>query len=187
MKASTQMTIIKTGLGRMFSMIFLTISLCMVVLAGRQFYVGLMDGKELVNIFVQSINTLIVSLAIFELGIGILKEYGSHEEESNIYTLIRRTVARFVGTVSIALVLESLIMIIKYSQLDLAGNLHYPVAILVGASVLLIGLGLFLHLSRKDCEEREERMPLWQPHREAAPSRKRPGQEAVVEFRGSGF
>ncbi|WP_303720574.1 hypothetical protein [Malonomonas rubra] len=43
-------------------------------------------------------------------------------------------------------------MIIKYSQLDLAGNLYYPVGILVSASILLAGMGLFLHLTRSDCE-----------------------------------
>ena len=75
------------------------------------------------------------------------------EVELNTYQLIRRTIARFVGTVCIALVLESLIMIIKYSQLDLAVNLYYPVGILVGTSALLVGMGLFLHLTRGDCPE----------------------------------
>jgi len=39
-------------------------------------------------------------------------------------------------------------MIIKYSQLDLAGNLFYPVAVVVAASLLLMSLGLFLRWSR---------------------------------------
>jgi hypothetical protein len=99
---------------------------------------------------------LIIALAIFELGIGILKEYGNREEEFNTYILVRRTITRFVGTVTIALVLESLIMIIKYSQLELAGNLNYPVAILAATSLLLISLGLFLHFSRFDCEENDK-------------------------------
>ena len=99
---------------------------------------------------VESINTTIISLAIFELGIGISKEYAVAEDEENIFQVIRRTITRFVGTVCIALVLESLIMIIKYSQLDLAGNLYYPVAILTGTSVLLLSLGVFLHFTRNE-------------------------------------
>ena len=43
--------------------------------------------------------------------------------------------------------LEGLIMIIKYSQLDLAGNLYYPVAIIVSTALLLAALGLFLWLA----------------------------------------
>jgi len=37
--------------------------------------------------------------------------------------------------------------VIKYSQLDLAGNLGYPVAIIASASLLLLSLGGFLRLT----------------------------------------
>lgn len=141
---------IKIWMGKIFSVLFLSLSLLLIALAGYQFYTGLAQQKEVVSIFVQSINTAIISLAIFELGIGIGKEYSEPEEDENTYLVIRRTITRFVATVCIALVLEALIMIIKYSQLDLAGNLYYPVGILVGASVLLTSLGLFLHFSRRD-------------------------------------
>jgi len=173
----------KIATGLMFSLIFLAIALFLTALAGFQFYSGLTDGKELVNIFIQSVNTLIVSLALFELGLGIGKEYATHDEEHNTYAVVRRTIARFIGTVCIALVLESLIMIIKYSQLDMAGNLYYPVGIMAGASVLLMGMGVFLHLTRADCHERErepdwrpvldrEGMPLVRPDRHGRPGRK---------------
>ena len=141
---------LKTIMGRMFSLLFLATALLLMALAGYQFYAGLAAQKEPVSILVQSINTGIISLAIFELGIGIGKEYAATEEEENTFQVVRRTITRFVGTVCIALVLESLIMIIKYSQLDLAGNLYYPVGILGGASALLIALGLFLHFTRLD-------------------------------------
>ena len=58
--------------------------------------------------------------------------------------MLRRTMPRFIGTVCIALSLEALIMVIKYSQLELAGNLYYPVAIIVSTAFLLTALGLFL-------------------------------------------
>lgn len=56
---------------------------------------------------------------------------------------------RFIGTVCVALSLEGLIMVIKYSQLDMAGNLYYPVAIISSTALLLTSLGLFLHFTRK--------------------------------------
>jgi magnesium-transporting ATPase (P-type) len=142
----------KTWMGRMFSATFLAAAIFLVCFAIFQFVSGLQAGKDLINVFVQSINTGIISLAIFELGIGIGAEYVNHEEESCTFKIVRRTIMRFVGTVCIALVLEALIMIIKYSQLELAGNLNYPVAILGGVSLLLAGLGIFLHLTRKDVE-----------------------------------
>ncbi|MEJ6077071.1 hypothetical protein MT391_00770 [Vibrio sp. 1-Bac 57] len=48
-----------------------------------------------------------------------------------------------------ALSLEGLIMVIKYSQLDLAGNLYYPVAIITSTALLLSSLALFLYLTDK--------------------------------------
>jgi uncharacterized protein YacL len=143
---------LQIGMGRTFSVVFLALSVLLMGLASYQFVDGLGQGKELISIFVQSVNTGIIALAIFELGIGIGKEYANSEQHEHTFFTIRRMVARFVGTVCIALVLESLIMIIKYSQLDLAGNLFYPVGILAASSVMLCSLGVFLHFSRADCE-----------------------------------
>ncbi|MEJ2524132.1 MAG: hypothetical protein P8Y73_00970 [Desulfuromonadales bacterium] len=150
---------LKFWMGRLMALTFLTLSLSLLGLACVQFFEGFAAGQELVNIMIKSINTGIIALAIFELGIGIGKEYGKHQEdEDHTYMVVRRTIARFVGTVCIALVLEGLIMIIKYSQLDLAGNLYYPVGILIGSSVLLAGLGVFLQLTRADCEKQPGRL-----------------------------
>jgi len=143
---------LKLLMGRMFAAMFLSLALFLAGLSFYQFIHGLDTDKELVSIFIQSVNTGIIALAIFELGLGISKEYAAAEEHDHTFFTVRRMVVRFVGTVCIALVLESLIMIIKYSQLDLAGNLWYPIGILGGSSVLLGAMGLFLNLSRKDCE-----------------------------------
>lgn len=152
---------LKFMMGRLLALTFLSLSFCLVGLAAFQFFEVINEGKEIVNILIKSINTSIIALAIFELGLGIGKEYGKHtEEEDHTFMVVRRTITRFVGTVCIALVLEGLIMIIKYSQLDLAGNLFYPVGILIGASVLLAGTGIFLQLTREDCERQQSRLKL---------------------------
>ncbi|MFO7594381.1 MAG: hypothetical protein R6X15_10100, partial [Pseudomonadota bacterium] len=107
------------------------------------------------NGIIKTINYAVVSLATFELGlglgIGIGKEYTNEntEPEENIFASVRRSITRFVAVVCIALVLEGLIMVIKYSQLDLAGNLYYPVAIIISAAVLLLSLGGFLKLTNQ--------------------------------------
>ena len=154
-------SLVKFWMGRLLAFVFLFLSLFLIGLAIFQFVSGIEAGSELVNTLIKTINTSIIALAIFELGIGIGKEYGKipdEESEDHTYKVIRRTIARFVGTVSIALVLEGLIMIIKYSQLELAGNLYYPVGILLSASVLLAGMGLFLHLTRVDCEKMPDKL-----------------------------
>lgn len=74
--------------------------------------------------------------------------YTVEEAHGDVYFVVRRTITRFVGVVSIALTLEALIMVIKYNQLELAGNLGYPVAVIAAAGMLLLALGGFLALTR---------------------------------------
>lgn len=138
----------------MFSAIFHALSILLIVVASYSFvdFVFINAQGEFMSAVIKSINTLVISLAMFELGAGISKEYSSSDEEENIYFHVRRTITRFVGTVCIALVLEALIMIIKYSQLELAGNLYYPVGILFGGSSLLVALGAFLRLTKGHTE-----------------------------------
>ena len=138
----------KTTVAFVFSVIFHIISLSLITLSFYIFTSGLLSKEhDFITLIIKSINTLVISLAMYELGVGVGKEYTVEDEGENIFQNMRRTITRFVGTVCIALVLESLIMIIKYSQLDLAGNLYYPVAILTSCSFLLIALGLFLKLT----------------------------------------
>ena len=136
-------------MGTIFSVIFHALSILLVFLASYNFvdYASNPQG-DFMSTVIQSINTFVIALAMFELGAGINKEYSSSDDEENIYFNIRRIITRFVGTVCIALVLEALIMIIKYSQLELAGNLYYPVGILFGSGFLLMALGIFLWLTK---------------------------------------
>jgi hypothetical protein len=104
-------------------------------------------SMQLIEGFLKAINMAVISLATFELGLVVNKEYGSRDEDGHILVVLRRTLPRFVSIVCIALVLEGLLMVIKYSQLDMAGNLYYPVAIITSAAFLLVALGLFLRMT----------------------------------------
>lgn len=141
----------KTLIALFFSSIFHLISLFLILFSFYLFTTGLnTPERDLISLIIKCINTLIISLAMYELGVGVGKEYTGADDEGCIFENMRRTITRFVGTVCIALVLESLIMIIKYSQLELAGNLYYPVSILTSCSFLLISLGLFLKLTANE-------------------------------------
>jgi hypothetical protein len=139
----------KKVVGTLFSVIFHALSILLIISASYNFADYMINPQgDFMSTVIKSINTFVISLAMFELGAGISKEYSSSDEEENTYSNTRRIITRFVGTVCIALVLEALIMIIKYSQLELAGNLYYPVGILFGSSFLLIALGAFLWLTK---------------------------------------
>lgn len=130
-----------------FTVMFLTFAAYLTALAGLKFLEVFRLPGETVEPLIKAINLGIIGLAIFELAVSIHKEYVGRHHHEDFFLLLRRGVARFVGVVCIALVMEGLIMAIKYSQLDLAGNLYYAVAIVISAAVLLAALGLFLKLS----------------------------------------
>ncbi|WP_351078458.1 hypothetical protein [Shewanella sp. CAL98-MNA-CIBAN-0140] len=140
---------IKSILAKSFTMIFLGLTVAIMFSLMTTIFKGISNGTDIMQIFLSSINTGIIALAVFELALVINKEYSGHEEsESDAVAILRRTIPRFIGTVCIALSLEGLIMVIKYSQLDLAGNLYYPVAIICSTALLLIALAIFLHFTK---------------------------------------
>lgn len=152
------MKIYQQLMASLFAMIFQGLAFALILVAGWQFAGAWREGsEEVLSIVVSGINTLVISLAMYELGVGVGKEYDPDNSPDNVYQTVRRTISRFVGTVCSALVLEGLIMAIKYSQLDLAGNLVYPVALLISAAVLLIALGVFLRLTAPPAVQSEPR------------------------------
>ncbi len=130
-----------------FSAIFFILAVSLTLLSGEAMLKGFSGELNFTEAILKAINTAIVGLAIFELGLVVNKEYAGKDDDHHIVIVLRRTLPRFVSIVCIALVLEGLLMVIKYSQLDLAGNLYYPVAIITSAALLLAALGIFLRLS----------------------------------------
>ncbi len=130
-----------------FSLLFFVLAVALAGLTAEALINGLAGSIGMTEAFVKAINMAIVSLATFELGLVVNQEYAGRDDESHIATVLQRTLPRFVSIVCIALVLEGLLMVIKYSQLDMAGNLYYPVAVISSAALLLAALGVFLKLS----------------------------------------
>jgi hypothetical protein len=73
-----------------FSALFLTLSISLSGMAVYQFAQSFVGEESLANGIVKSINIAVVSLAIFELGVGIGKEYTNEDEDENIYRSVRR-------------------------------------------------------------------------------------------------
>jgi hypothetical protein len=110
------------------------------------------SGEEITQVIVKMVNATVIALAVYEVALVLSKEYGS-EADHDVIVMLRRTLPRFIGTVCVALSLEGLMMVIKYSQLDMAGNLYYPVAIIVSASTLLMALGVFLRMAPRQAQD----------------------------------
>tara|TARA_R110001592_G_scaffold232050_1_gene489341 strand:+ start:32818 stop:33282 length:465 start_codon:yes stop_codon:yes gene_type:complete len=146
--------LIRKIFAKVLTLIFFGLAIISVVSLLLSVVEGLLNKENITQVFLSSINTGIIALAVFELAFVINKEYSGpiDDDERDAVDSLRETLPRFIGTVCVALSLEGLIMVIKYSQLDLAGNLYYPVAIIMSTALLLSALGLFIYLTDKRTE-----------------------------------
>lgn len=143
-------SLIRNVFAKVFTLIFFGLAVAIILSLLLNIVEGILNESNITEVFLSSINTGIIALAVFELALIVNKEYsGPIENEKDAVASLRETLPRFIGTVCVALSLEGLIMVIKYSQLDLAGNLYYPVAIIISTALLLSALGLFIYLTDK--------------------------------------
>ena len=137
----------------LFALFFLSFALLYASSAIFEFIKPILSDGDLTGGLVKGVHMGVVALAVYELAQVVHQEYDKSGKPSDAIRRIRRSVTRFASVVFVALVLESLIMVIKYSQQDLAGFLYYPVAIIASASLLLMALGVFIKLSSSDTME----------------------------------
>lgn len=136
----------------MFTLFFLLFALFYVGNAAVGFFRPILNAGDLNEGLVKGLHMGVVAMAVYELAKIIYQEYDPTGASDSVIRRMRRGIIRFVSVVCTALVLESLILVIKYSQKDLAGFLYYPVAIIIAAAALLMALGVFTKLSQNETE-----------------------------------
>lgn len=141
-------TLVKEFIARLLSLLFLVLAIAILYSLFSTAIKDIREGADITQIFLSAVNTGVIALAVFELAIVVHKEYSGSGTEPNAISGLRSTIPRFIGTVCVALSLEGLIMVIKYSQLELAGNLVYPVAIITSTAFLLVALAVFIKLTK---------------------------------------
>lgn len=143
---------ISTILVPMFTLFFLLFALFYIGNAAVEFFRPILDSGDLNEGLVKGLHMGVVAMAVYELAKIIYQEYDPAGTNDSVIPRMRRGIIRFVSVVCTALVLESLILVIKYSQKDLAGFLYYPVAIIAAAAALLMALGVFTKLTQSEVE-----------------------------------
>jgi hypothetical protein len=130
-----------------FALFFYAFAVCFAVAAAVEFALPILKDGDVLGGLVEGLHTGVVALAVYELAEIVHQEYDTDRRLTDIVARIRRGVARFGAVVIVALMLESLIMVIKYSQQDLAGFLYYPAMIICSAALLIAALGVFTRLT----------------------------------------
>jgi hypothetical protein len=105
----------------------------------------------------EAIALLTVAVASLELGQTIFEEEVLREEHMSAPTRVRRFLSRFMIVLVVALSIESLVMVFRYSHVA-PENLPYAASIGAVAAALLVAWGAFVHLNRSAEELEPEAM-----------------------------
>jgi len=116
----------------------------------------LSNGLEFYNVSIKDMFEatilLTLSLAIFDLVRAIFEEevLGSHKKHED--GDIHKTMVRFLGSIIIALAIESLMLVFKFAITD-SSKLLYAVYLIGGISVLLVSLSIYLNAIKNSSKD----------------------------------
>jgi hypothetical protein len=144
------------------SLLFIACALSLVGFAGDQLWEGIQPAGDLsahhrLQAVLQSIAVLTVAVAALELGQTILEEEVQREAHMSAPTRVRRFLSRFMVVLVVALSIETLVIVFKFSQ-DAPEHLPYAASIGVAAAILLASWGIFVRLNRSAEELEPEAM-----------------------------
>ena len=144
------------------SVLFLLAGAALIILAAVQLWQGVdpFAGAERLsrlNAVLESIAVLTFAVAALELGQTILEEEVHRQAQMSAPTRIRRFLSRFMVVLVVALSIETVVLVFRFSQ-DEPENLPYAASVGVAAALLLVAWGVFVRLNRAAEELEPEAM-----------------------------
>ena len=144
------------------SVLFLAAGAAFIVLAALQLWHGVQPFEEVallerLNAVLESVAVLTVAVAALELGQTILEEEVHRQAQMSAPTRVRRFLSRFMVVLVVALSIETLVLVFRFSQ-DAPELLPYAASVGVAAALLLVAWGVFIRLNRSAEELEPEAM-----------------------------
>jgi hypothetical protein len=107
----------------------------------------------------RGVGYIVVAVAVFEVSKYLVEEEVMRSHEMRSAAEARRSLTKFVSTISIAVFLEGLVTVFRVSQ-ESVPLLLYPAAIMITGTILILGLGLYQRLSvmvEREVEQKDRR------------------------------
>ena len=100
------------------------------------------NSLDIKDIFEATI-LITLSLAIFDLVRAIFEEEVLGRQKSQDSKMVHKTMIRFLGSIVIALAIEALMLVFKFTIIE-PEKLIYAVYLIGGVTLLLVGLSLYV-------------------------------------------
>jgi hypothetical protein len=135
--------------------------IALIFFSGMQLWAGLAPGDmELsarLDTVLESLAVMTVALAALELGQTIIEEEVQRDVSMSAPTRVRRFLSRFMVVLVVALAIEALVLVFRYSH-ETPENMMYAAFVALAAAALTIAWGVFVHLNRSAEELEPEGM-----------------------------
>lgn len=144
------------------SMMFVVCSIALLVFGIVQFCAAANPAADLaipqrVNLVLEGISLLVVSVAALELGQTLLEEEVQRRAHMSAPTRVRRFLSRFMVVLVVSLSIETLVTIFRFGR-EAPEYLPYAASTGIAAAVLMAAWGLFIRLNRSAEELEPEAM-----------------------------
>lgn len=108
--------------------------------------IDITKGESLLHLF-DSIGLVALSVAVLDLAVTIFREIIWREMDKRHPSQVRRSLTRFGTIIIIAILIEGFITIFRFIKSGQIHLLPYSALILAGATMLIIGLGIYLKIT----------------------------------------
>ena len=108
--------------------------------------IDITKSESLIHLF-DAIGLTALAVAVLDLAITIFREVILREIEKRHPSHIRTSLTRFGTIIIIATLIEGFIMIFRFNKADQTHLLPYAAVVFVAATLLIIGLGIYLKIT----------------------------------------
>lgn len=138
-----------------FSLALAAVSLLLFIKGVTSFMSFGLDFRAIdINEMFKATILLTLALAIFDLVKAIFEEEVLGKEKKNASNGAHQTMVRFLGSIIIALAIESLMLVFKFALTN-PSKLQYAVYLIASVALLLVSLALYMRFSRNDSQGSE--------------------------------
>jgi hypothetical protein len=101
------------------------------------------DARDVV---LSAIGYIVIAMAVFDVAKYFIEEEVIRGREMRSAAEARRSLTKFISTISIAVFIEGLVIVFRVSK-DNVEQMLFPTALLLTAVLIVVGLGVFQRLS----------------------------------------
>lgn len=129
------------------SILLMLLAVALVVYAGQQIVGGIIgENTDARTALLNGIGYTIIAVAVFDVAKYLLEEEVVRARELRHAGEARRSLTKFLSTITIAVFLEAIVAIFDATK-DGGPRMLYPVLLLLGGVALIVGFGVYLRLS----------------------------------------